>query len=96
MSHRISEGTAPIVVVVVSYMEGYILMMTPIAGVIDFLKGERQMYFGYFIAALVSCRVKLGRLISNNELEDLSGVCSELRKGLLERFKIFFEGNVFI
>ncbi|XP_036336509.1 uncharacterized protein LOC118746724 isoform X1 [Rhagoletis pomonella] len=77
----------------IEYLESYAKLMEPIASAIDFLQNEENMYFGNFIAALMSLKVKLGRLQETNELSALSPICGEMINCLTKRFKTYFEGD---
>ncbi|XP_036317659.1 uncharacterized protein LOC118732635, partial [Rhagoletis pomonella] len=67
--------------------------MEPIASAIDFLQADQHMYFGYFIAALISLKIKLTKFQESFEIRELGSVCSELVDCLHKRFQKFFEGD---
>lgn len=73
----------------IQYLEEYLQLLKPIAEAIDFLQSEKSMFFGYFIPTLVSIRVKMRRLESEQFLH-LAGINIEMQLALLKRFEIFF------
>ncbi|XP_017466940.1 PREDICTED: uncharacterized protein LOC108359539 [Rhagoletis zephyria] len=77
----------------IEYLESYTKLMEPIASAIDFLQADQHMYFGYFIAALISLKIKLTKFQESFEIRELGSVCSELVDCLHKRFQKFFEGD---
>uniref|UniRef100_A0A1I8NJF1 Uncharacterized protein n=1 Tax=Musca domestica TaxID=7370 RepID=A0A1I8NJF1_MUSDO len=73
----------------IEYLEEYLKVLKPIAEGIDFLQGEQNMFFGYFIPTLVSIKMKLRRL-ENENLAFLERVNIEMQKALHKRFEKYF------
>lgn len=73
----------------IEYLEEYVKVMKPIADAIDYLQGEKTMFFGYFLPALLSIKVKMRRL-ENEQLKYLSNVNKCLQKSLIKRFQKYF------
>ncbi|XP_046801189.1 uncharacterized protein LOC124418562 [Lucilia cuprina] len=69
------------------YLEEYIKLMGPVAEAVDFLQGENTMYFGYFVPAIVSLRIKL-MLLTNFKF--LGEVSAKMQEALLKRFEKYF------
>lgn len=64
--------------------------MKPIAEAIDYLQGEKTMYFGYFVPTIVSLRVKFWRLEQSN-LKYLSPSIKKMKEALFLRFEKYFK-----
>ncbi|XP_049301829.1 uncharacterized protein LOC109579797 isoform X2 [Bactrocera dorsalis] len=73
----------------VEYLEEYAKLMRPIAEAIDFLQGEKTMYFGYFIPTIVTLRIKLRRL-EPASFKYLSEISEKMQIALLKRFEKYF------
>lgn len=76
------------------YLEDYCVLMAPIANALDFLQREENMYFGYFIATLVSLKVKIRKIYATNQLKHLEFACKELENCLLHRFEKYFKIDI--
>ncbi|XP_053950813.1 uncharacterized protein LOC128858492 [Anastrepha ludens] len=63
--------------------------MRPIAEAIDFLQGEKTMYFGYFIPTIVSLSIKMRRL-EPKSLKYLTESSKKMHEALLKRFEKYF------
>lgn len=63
--------------------------MRPIAKAIDFLKGEKTMYFGYFIPTIVTLRIKVRRF-EPASFKYLSEISEKMQIALLKRFEKYF------
>ncbi|XP_070072370.1 uncharacterized protein [Drosophila takahashii] len=73
------------------YMEEYCKIMEPLASGLDFLQGETNMFYGYFVPTLLTIKVKWEKMLENGEFSYLGDRIPPLLAALQQRFTGFFE-----
>lgn len=63
--------------------------MEPLAEAIDYLQGEKAIFFGHFVPTIVSLKIKFGRL-HKAEFKYLVELSKKLQEALVKRFEKYF------
>ncbi|XP_017463906.1 PREDICTED: uncharacterized protein LOC108357330 [Rhagoletis zephyria] len=72
------------------YLKDYASAMKPFADALDFLQGEKGVFYGTLIPTLVTIKTKIDRIINNGKENYLKQQLIFLQSRLFDRFEKYF------
>lgn len=75
----------------IQYLEEYCTILKPVAEALNFLQGQNYTFYGYLLPTILSLKVKLDRIKSEININNMKIVLNKIIESLLKRFAHLFK-----